>query len=44
MFCGTVAARDNIVPTDRFEMEVYDPVLQRSLTHSYRVKTLPDQG
>jgi hypothetical protein len=25
-------------------MELEDPVLGRRITHSYRVKTLPDQG
>jgi len=25
-------------------MELEDPVLGRKITHSYRVKTLPDQG
>jgi hypothetical protein len=44
MFCGTVAVCETIKPAERFEMEMYDPVLQRSLTHSYRIETLPDNG
>ena len=44
MFCGTVAVRGEITPTDRFEMEMHDPVLERTLTHSYCVETLPDRG
>jgi hypothetical protein len=44
MFCGTVAVHGGITPAETFEMELYDPVLGRKLTHRYRVQTLPDQG
>lgn len=44
MFCGTLAAHGGIAPAERFEMELEDPVLRRTLKHSYRIQTLPDQG
>jgi hypothetical protein len=44
MFCGTLAVHGGIAPSETFEMELKDPVLDRKITHSYRVKTLPDQG
>jgi hypothetical protein len=44
MFCGTLAVHGGIAPSETFEMELEDPVLDRKITHSYRVKALPDQG
>jgi len=44
MFCGRLAVHGGITPSETFEMELEDPVLGRKITHSYRVKTLPDQG
>jgi len=44
MFCGTLAVHGGIAPSETFEMELDDPVLQRKITHVYRVRTLPDQG
>jgi hypothetical protein len=44
MFCGTLAVHGGIAPSETFEMELEDPVLGRKIAHSYRVKTLPDQG
>lgn len=41
MFCGTPGAIGGIRPGTRFEMELKDPVLNRSLTHSYDVNVLP---
>ena len=41
MFCGTMAAIGGIRPSQRFEMELDDPVLGRKLTHAYDVRTLP---
>jgi len=41
MFCGTIATIHEIAPADEFEMELHDPVLNRRLTHRYRVVTLP---
>lgn len=44
MFCGTLAARGGIRPAARFEMELHDPVLQRTLAHGYDIETLPIAG
>jgi hypothetical protein len=44
MFCGTLAARGGIRPAARFEMELHDPVLQRTLTHAYDIEILPIAG
>jgi len=44
MFCGTLAAHGGINPSEKFDMELDDPVLGRKITHSYSVRTLPDQG
>lgn len=41
MFCGTPGAIGGIRPGTRFEMELADPVLKRSLTHSYDIDVLP---
>jgi hypothetical protein len=41
MFCGTPGAIGGIRPAARFEMELHDPVLNRSLTHAYDVEVLP---
>ncbi len=44
MFCGTLAARGGVPPTARFEFEIEDPVLGRSIAHSYSVRILPVLG
>jgi uncharacterized protein DUF2848 len=44
MFCGTLAARGGVRPTDRFEFEIEDPVLGRSIAHAYSVRVLPILG
>jgi len=44
MFCGTLAARGGVRPTERFEFEIEDPVLNRKITHSYAVRILPVLG
>ncbi len=41
MFGGTLGAIGGIRPADRFEMELEDPVLGRSLTHAYDIVVLP---
>lgn len=41
MFCGTPGAIGGIRPASRFEMEIVDPVLKRSLTHAYDIDVLP---
>ncbi|MGE0563250.1 MAG: DUF2848 domain-containing protein [Pseudolabrys sp.] len=44
MFCGTLAAIGGVRPASRFEMELHDPVLKRSLTHAYTVQVVPITG
>lgn len=44
MFCGTLAAKGGIRPAGRFEMELHDPVLQRTLVHAYDIENLPVAG
>lgn len=41
MFCGTPGVIGGIRPGTRFEMELKDPVLNRSLTHGYDIDVLP---
>ena len=41
MFCGTLPCVGSIRPSERFDMELEDPVLGRTLTHSYHVQSLP---
>jgi hypothetical protein len=41
LFSGTVPTIAAIAPADEFEMELFDPVLRRSLHHRYRVAVLP---
>jgi hypothetical protein len=44
MFCGTFAAKGGIRPASRFDFEIEDPVLTRSIAHGYDIKTLPVLG
>jgi hypothetical protein len=44
MFCGTLAVQGAIEASERFEMELDDPVLGRRISHSYSITTLPDAG
>jgi hypothetical protein len=44
MFCGTLAVHGNIVFADQFEMELHDPILSRTITHSYRVQAVPEEN
>jgi len=44
MLCGTLPAIGGIRPAERFEIELEDPVLQRTLRHSYSVAALPVEG
>jgi Protein of unknown function (DUF2848) len=44
MFGGTFAAIGGIRPASRFEFELEDPVLKRSLRHGYDVIALPVRG
>jgi hypothetical protein len=41
MFCGTLSAIGGIRPASRFEMEMEDPVLGRTLRHAYAIDVLP---
>lgn len=41
MFCGTQPVIGELGYGEAFEMELFDPVLDRSLTHAYRVEPLP---
>jgi hypothetical protein len=41
MFCGTLPAIGGVRPSTRFDMELEDPVLGRTLSHAYEVETLP---
>lgn len=40
MFCGTLAVRGEIGGGERFEIELHDPVMNRSLRHEYAVQAL----
>jgi hypothetical protein len=42
MICGTVGAIGGIRPSGRFTMELFDPILNRSIRHSYSIETLPE--
>jgi hypothetical protein len=44
MFGGTFAARGGIRPAERFDFEIADPVLGRSIRYGYAVVTLPVRG
>jgi hypothetical protein len=40
MFCGTLAVQGEIGGGERFEIELHDPVRDRSLRHEYAVRAL----
>jgi hypothetical protein len=42
MFCGTLPTVDAIQPAARFEMELLDPVMGRTIRHAYAVRVLPE--
>jgi len=44
MFGGTFAAKGGIRPASRFEFELEDPVLKRSIKHAYDVIEMPVLG
>jgi hypothetical protein len=44
MFGGTIAVKGGIRPADRFEFELDDPVLKRTIRHAYEVIALPVRG
>lgn len=41
LFCGTFAAIGGLAYGERFEFELFDPVLDRRLTHRYDIGVLP---
>ena len=41
MFCGTLPATGGVSPTDSFEFELVDPVLERKISHQYSTLRLP---
>jgi len=44
MFCGTLAAIGGIRPSESFTIELADPVLGRSIRHTYSMRELPILG
>ncbi len=44
MFCGTLAVVGGIQGAETFGIEMEDPVLNRVISHQYRVETLPNAG
>ncbi len=44
LFGGTFAALGGIRPADRFEYELHDPVLGRTIRHGYAVHSLAILG
>lgn len=44
MFCGTLSVQGGLRPAERFEMEIADPVLGRTMRHAYDVVPLPTDG
>jgi hypothetical protein len=43
MYCGTVAVIGDVRSAEAYTIEIEDPVLGRSISHSYAVETLPIQ-
>lgn len=44
MFCGTLGVIDRVHAADRFEIELEDPILGRTLSHAYTIVALPVEG
>jgi hypothetical protein len=44
MYCGTLAAKGGVRPTQQFEYEIEDLVLGRRIAHAYSVRVLPIMG
>ncbi len=44
MFCGTLAAKGGVRPSNRFSFELADPVSGKRITHAYNIATLPIIG
>lgn len=41
MYCGTLPVIDGVRPADVFSFKLEDPILKRSLEHSYQIDVLP---
>lgn len=41
LLCGTVPAKGDIRPAQKFRMRLIDPVLQRQISHKYAISQLP---
>jgi len=41
LYCGTLTALGGVRPAEAFEMELRDPLLGRSLRHTYELEVLP---
>jgi hypothetical protein len=44
MFCGTLPVHGEIRFASRFEMELHDPVIGRTINHAYDVLAIPNEG
>lgn len=44
MFCGTLGVNGAVRPASQFSFSLNDPVLGRTIAHSYAVQTLPVEG
>ena len=44
MFCGTMAVEGEIAAADTFEITLEDPVLGRTIRHTYAIEALPIAG
>ena len=44
MFCGTLPVIGGFRWAEKFAMELEDPVLKRSITHSYAIRALTVEG
>jgi hypothetical protein len=42
MLCGTLGAKGGVRPARRFKMALHDPVLDRTITHAYEIRELPE--
>jgi hypothetical protein len=41
LFSGTIPTKKGLIFGDFYELELKDPVLKRSIKHSYRIRILP---
>lgn len=42
MLCGTLGAKGGVRPARHFKMALHDPVLDRTITHAYEIRELPE--